>query len=931
MNKSIPMQSENRNKKFYISFYFIYTISFIFTVSISFFWFVRHGNTLISSDDGWYQHFKSLLYYSHYSRNLVKNILINHQFAIPEWDFHVSEGADILQTFHYYAIGDPFAFFAFLIPDRYMYHFYDAMLFLRLYIAGITFSILCFKNNHFNRKAVLAGAMSYSFATYSLVAIAAHPFFLTPLVFLPLVILGVESIFHQNHSMLYVIVIAFSAISNFYFFYMTALITVGYCVFKALFLYGTDFKKIAYKAWIVLAHSILGISISAVVLIPMGYIVLTGSRDSSSGYTFDFLYNLGKYKKYISDFVLSGDSGFTVAVLLAVIILFISKNRDTHHLKWMFIFANIVLLLPICGYLMNGFAYVSNRWAYGYTLLCAYILVSQWNSLFSLTVKSWIILISSVIVYFILCFITNNGASAKLLSTLPFVLLAIIVASPLLSKFAVVKTSREYVVLFTVILNIGLLAMWNYSNIGSGKASGTVPVVTASEPNAANEIDTISKYLTDSNSYVRYTGRAVTLNQTVLTNLSSTQFYWSLPNSNVSDFRKALEMMESWTFHYKGYDDRTELIALSGCSYYCNGMDETRPVPYGFTDISDPEDYIRVYNNDYSLPMGYTYDEKISDELWRSSTALEKQKLMMHAVHLSDESDTTIPTTEFRYAQTEIPYSVECSDKNCYYEDGMIVVTKKGATLNLSFEGLSDTETYLELSNLWVTPSDKYDLYFSDSCFDPTDRYSLDAWNKLSKSKQEKILRDHKYKNAPSNIWMNFSSSNGNMKEVLYFTEKDRYYAGRNDFLINLGYDTNGIQSAQIYFTVPGIYRFDSMKVLCEDLHDYPEQIEKLSSAAMNDFSYDIDYFSGHIDSPSSKVLCIAIPYVKGWKATIDGVDAPIMLANEHYMAISLPEGEHFVEFRYRTPFLRLGLLSSVIGIATLIYFSHTWFRQPTL
>ena len=101
------------------------------------------------------------------------------------------------------------------------------------------------------------------------------------------------------------------------------------------------------------------------------------------------------------------------------------------------------------------------------------------------------------------------------------------------------------------------------------------------------------------------------------------------------------------------------------------------------------------------------------------------------------------------------------------------------------------------------------------------------------------------------------------------------------------------------------------------------EQIEKLSSTAMNDFSYDIDYFSGHIDSPSSKVLCIAIPYAKGWKATLDGVDVPIMLANEHYMAINIPEGEHFVEFRYRTPLLRLGLLISIIGFVIFIYLCH--------
>jgi hypothetical protein len=59
--------------------------------------------------------------------------------------------------------------------------------------------------------------------------------------------------------------------------------------------------------------------------------------------------------------------------------------------------------------------------------------------------------------------------------------------------------------------------------------------------------------------------------------------------------------------------------------------------------------------------------------------------------------------------------------------------------------------------------------------------------------------------------------------------------------------------------------------------------------------------------------------YYPGWKATVDGHDAPIHPANVAFRAVSVPAGDHTVRFSYEPASVRIGVLLSLLGIATLI------------
>ncbi len=57
--------------------------------------------------------------------------------------------------------------------------------------------------------------------------------------------------------------------------------------------------------------------------------------------------------------------------------------------------------------------------------------------------------------------------------------------------------------------------------------------------------------------------------------------------------------------------------------------------------------------------------------------------------------------------------------------------------------------------------------------------------------------------------------------------------------------------------------------------------------------------------------------YNKGWRAYVDGVEMPYFRANYILRAMSLPEGEHTVEWRFRAP--RWGLIEGVTLIASIL------------
>ena len=77
----------------------------------------------------------------------------------------------------------------------------------------------------------------------------------------------------------------------------------------------------------------------------------------------------------------------------------------------------------------------------------------------------------------------------------------------------------------------------------------------------------------------------------------------------------------------------------------------------------------------------------------------------------------------------------------------------------------------------------------------------------------------------------------------------------------------------------------------------------------------------GRIQVSKPQILYCSIPYLKGWKAYIDGEEVKILKANYGFMAVEVPQGEHEINFIYRNPVILWSVIISCIGVIGLVIY----------
>ena len=240
MRKFFSKEKSGKEKK--ADFYILYTMVFAAISLVIYGGFYFNGKALVWSHDGVPQHINALAYYGKYLRNVLKTLVFDHKISLPMWDMHIGYGSDILTTLHYYVIGDPLTLFSVFVPEKNTEILYEILIFLRIYLAGITFSIYCFYRKN-PKQATFIGCLVYIFAGWTIYASMKHPYFSNPMIYLPLVLMGIDKVYKKEKPYLFIWATAVAAMSNFYFFYMISVFMVLYAAFR----YFGIFRKRSVK------------------------------------------------------------------------------------------------------------------------------------------------------------------------------------------------------------------------------------------------------------------------------------------------------------------------------------------------------------------------------------------------------------------------------------------------------------------------------------------------------------------------------------------------------------------------------------------------------------------------------------------------------------------------------------------------------------
>ena len=862
------LTDKNDKRKYYL----IYSGIFLFCALFFVFYLGVNGKTNINyKNDGMNVYYRSLIYYSRY----LKNIFSDGQFIFKQWDFSLGEGSDILHVMHSCTIGDPFSLISILFNDNNMYIAYMLIVLLKIYLAGIFFIELCLYMGR-TGNGVIAGGLVYSFCFWSLQNMVFHIFFITPLMYYPLIILGIEKVINEKKPILFVIAVFLSLISSLYFFYMLGLSAGLYGLLRIINKYKNDFKTIFKKLCELLIYAVFGMLLGAIIFIPM-FLAYTGdTRISSPSMNFG-LYPRFFYERLFTIFV-SNDSaydlylGFVSPSLLAIVLLFRNYKKN-YFLLIINILCAVFLLFPVFGQIFNGFSYVSQRWCFVIALPVAYNLVVAWDEF----KKNKKILLLSLPVIFCVAFFSawarNERVIVPVLICFIFCFIAVLDEKLLKVQFS------QFLLIGLIVFNILYIFEYNLSSRGGDLLNDLMSVEDARNFTMTSEAYLMKDYMKDENDFYRYSGNYLTNNASMLYGVHSTNSYWSITNPYDQQFRLDVGLRDRLSWQLNGYDDRAQLESLANVKYYV--YDKTFPgiIPYGF-EFKENIDGYDIYENKYVLPFGYGYKEAVSYEQWYKSSPVERQELMMDRIVL-DSADNS----DLYLSSNKIQYDVKCED-GIEFVGKSIVVRDPDATISFRFDDDGNKEKYIEFVG----------LEFEDS---------------------ENMIEDDY-----TATWV-ICRSDDRSSSFIYMPKGHRYAYNKSEYVCYLSQTIAGSNIIEVSFSLPGTYTFEEINIYGNDMNDYKDKIDNLSNKHLKNVVFETNTVKGEIDLDEDQYILLSIPYSKGWKVIVDGRKGELLKGNIHYSALKLDAGHHTIEMKYTTPGLIPGAIISAICFVMLIVYLY--------
>ena len=894
------------DKKRNIDFYLLYTLAFFAVALALYLKFLANGKSLVWSHDGVPQHLNSLAYYGKYLRKVLHTLFIEHKLSLPLWDMHIGYGSDILTTLHYYVIGDPLTLLSVFVPASKTEALYAFLIFLRIYLAGIAFSRSSFYHKN-SKQATFMGTMIYIFAGWTIYAAMKHPYFSNPMIYLPLILLGIDKIYKKQKPYVFIWSVSLAGLSNFYFFYMLGIFMVLYAIFRYFDLFADrSIKNIGKWLGIFAVYSVIAVLIAAVILLPVILPVFGTDRFKAENYV-PLFYDRIYYEKYLGcligeTLIQWGVAGYTAVSLAGVFVLFSKKKKYT-ALKAGFVLLNVFLLLPYAGHVLNGLSYVSNRWIWAYGMLIAYIFVKIYPELFALTLTEKRKVFVMLLIYCILALIPEAARTQR--NLMAMVLLSLSTFT-VLSFGNIFTRERNLTVMVAGFLIAGILFNMHYQY--SYEKDYLSEFTDSGEALEKLETGVDRAVLsTDDPSVYRYDQMDTNSseNSSMQMGTNSTAYYFSVASSSIANFFDEMYLNTPWEQHYNNLDGRTILDRLASVKYFVVKKGKESDLPYGYSRLSGEAEkngktYL-AYADEDALPLGYTYDSWISREDYDKMTVTEKQQALLQGVVLDDSS---LPETETHFNDREVSYYTS-EGKGCRLKNGKVVVTQENAQLKLVFEGEENAETYL------ITEGLDYEG------LSPREMISDKKWSKMTTYEQNKLLEE----NSNWRYWKESQKASIQIggrflkKTIQIFTDKYNAYSGKHNFLCNTGYSEKGRHTITLTFENAGVYSFDSLKIYCQPMTEIDSQTSKLGEEVLTDVKIGNNEINGKISLSDTKALVLSIPYSEGWTAYVDGEETELKEANTMYMALELPKGDHEIHLVYWTPYLRTGLCLTCIGV----------------
>lgn len=852
------MREKEKCRKGNVQYFCMYTAGFLAAALLLLLIFAKEHASFTKMVDGVAQHYAVLMWI----RNTLRQFL-HGNFALPMVDFSVGQGFDVIGTLNYYGVGDPVNLLTVFFADNHLDQMYMFLILFRMYLSGLTFSYYCSTAGIQRKASVLCGSWLYVFCSFALMGGMKHPLFLNGMLYLPLLLAGTEKVLQKKSIRFLSVSVALAFMSNYYFMYMnTILCGIYLCV--RLFGHYREYgiRKILLLILKMAAAWIWGICLGAVIILPSVYAFLHNARVDTAVEEAQNFYSIAHYRKMILGFfqTLPMTNGWTVhgtaiGGLAGVLMLFTSKKRSRENcqLKIGFVVLLVLLCIPFGGKMMNGFAYVTNRWSYGMAFLCALMAAQEVADLKEQNTKIFLILGAAAGILAAALSASNGKAMRYAIAALAVTVLAFALGAILERKQR--KRLAGCLVSFVVFAGVCCNLITFFTPVGYSYAARFTKRGVSESVLLNRAVKNVQNAKLAEDGFYRVELPSSLYNCSLAANINTTEFYYSVIPKSMKDLYVSLGMAK--------YERPNVMEGL-----------ENRQILKNMLCVRYQADKKGITVNKDALPVGYTYDKIMSREDYDRLTPLECQAALLEYAVLDDDAEKILEKQGKTFERGKSPSDGAVIGGNlkitgedrASWKNGTLKGKKQGR-MKLKFQTEEKSETYLVLKDL---------------------------------SSRLKVRKKHmlsvQSKKARQEIPMCAVSNEKKMK--------------RDVIAVNLGIRQAG--TCSLHFHKSHTYKLKEMEIYGISESFIKEQTKKRRKESMTDVKQSTNCIKGRISVSEDKILQLAVPYSEGWHIYIDGKEAKTFTSSVAYTGVLIEKGEHTVEMHYISPWIILGTVLSV-------------------
>ena len=570
---------------------------------------------------------------------------------------------------------------------------------------------------------------------------------------------------------------------------------------------------------------------------------------------------------------------------------------------------SVFISIPYIGSLFNGTGYPTNRFIFGLTFLVSFIVVIMIPKFYDMSdkqIKS-VYLISCLFGIYIFMFHTMR--TKRNLGSM--ICLCILLSCCMAYKLEIFKYKKRLLSLIMVFVMLVLNAHFSFSPLEEEKLinnyldkDSAAQIMLGKSPALA-----VQELEKNNERYDTNVASAYYQNAAVLKQQKGVSLYYSTCNQNVGKITTAIALNNTTDYNLYNLDGRTYLEALFGAKYYVTDAGSNTKVPYGHHALAKSQNGYQVYASDYDMGMAFTGKEYISQSVYNALTISQKQQALLQGIVL--EKSNGLKTADLQFDDQNKQYQF-VNQNGVSFQKNKFEVTSKNASIELEFQGSQESEYYVTFNNIHFDGKRVANLYNEEEL--------------SNKSYVEmKTIKESMLYNKPS-VGRITAELNGTQKGISVLSKEAVNYAGKSDFLMNLGYYDQAVNKIKLTFSETGTYTFDNLSVVCQPMSSFDRDMKKREKHIVKDISFGTNTMDMNVNESDDSMLFVAIPYNKGWSATVNGKKVEVQKADDTCMAVKVPKGASKVHWTYTNSYFVMG--AGISGVAWIGFFAFAVYER---